>query len=97
MTVDLEQPTEIHSVTADFIQVVNPDVFIPEEVIISVSDDDRNFREVARMSHTVDKSAITDFKQFTWNGKEQARYVRYQARAGKTHGGWVFTDEIIIR
>ncbi len=97
VTVDLEQPTEIHSVTADFIQVVNPDVFIPEEVIISVSDDDRNFREVARMSHTVDKSAITDFKQFTWNGKEQARYVRYQARAGKTHGGWVFTDEIIIR
>lgn len=97
VTVDLEQPTEIHSVTADFIQVVNPDVFIPEEVIISVSDDGRNFREVARMSHTVDKSAITDFKQFTWNGKEQARYVRYQARSGKTHGGWVFTDEIIIR
>lgn len=26
----------------------------------------------------------------------RGRYVRYQARAGKEHGGWIFTDEIIV-
>lgn len=97
VTVDLEKDTEIHSIYADFIQVVGPEVFLPVEVIISVSSDGKTFSEMTRITHSVDKSQSVDFKQFGWQGNTHARYIRYQAVSGKEYGGWIFTDEIIVR
>ncbi len=37
VTIDLEEEDEIRSVCADFMQVVGPEIFLPAEVIISVS------------------------------------------------------------
>ncbi len=97
VTVDLGDSIDIHSIAADFMQVVGPEVFLPTEVIISVSDDGENFTELSRQTHEVVKSDAVVFKNYAWTGDAKARYVRYQARAGKAFGGWIFTDEIVVK
>lgn len=97
VTVDLNAVTDIHSISADFMQVVGPEVFLPVEVIISVSEDGENFTELSRQTHEVVKSDAVVFKNYAWTGDTKGRYVRYQARAGKEFGGWIFTDEIVVK
>lgn len=96
VTVDLEQLQSIHAVYADFMQVVNPEVFLPEEVIISVSTDGVHFEVLKKMNYTVDKDKPVCFQRFGWEGVASARYVRYQARSLRQVNGWIFTDEIVI-
>ena len=97
VTVDLGDSIDIHSIAADFMQVVGAEVFLPTEVIISVSVDGENFAELSRQTHEVVKTDAVVFKNYAWKGDAQGRYVRYQARAGKEFGGWVFTDEIVVK
>lgn len=97
VTIDMEAETEIHAVNADFMQVVGPQVFLPTEVVISVSSDGTSFTELKRITHEVAKSDVVAFLNYGWQGDTRARYVRYQARAGKDFGGWVFTDEIVVK
>ncbi|MCD8182767.1 MAG: family 20 glycosylhydrolase [Bacteroides sp.] len=97
VTIDLEADTELHSISAYFMQVVGPEVFLPAKVIISVSTDGTDFTELTRLIHEVVKSDVIVFRNYGWQGEAQARYIRYQARAGKAFGGWIFTDEIVVK
>lgn len=97
VTIDMGESTDLHLIGADFMQVVGPEVFLPVEVIISVSEDGENFTELSRQTHEVIKSDAVVFKNYAWNGNAKGRYVRYQARAGEEFGGWVFTDEIVVK
>ena len=97
VTIDMGESTDLHLIGADFMQVVGPEVFLPVEVIISVSEDGENFTELSRQTHEVVKSDAVVFKNYAWNGNAKGRYVRYQARAGEEFGGWVFTDEIVVK
>ena len=69
---------------------------MPTEVIISVSDDNETFTELTRIEHELVMDDALTFKNFGWQGETNARYVRYVARIGKK-GGWLFTDEIVIK
>ena len=96
VTIDMEKETPIHSVTAAFMQVVGAEVFLPETVIISISDDGINFTELQKQHFEVSKETPIVLRIF--HGREkQKRYVRYQAQAGSEFGGWIFTDEIIVK
>lgn len=97
VTIDMETETPIHSVTAAFMQVVGAEVFLPESVIISISDDGVNFTELKHQDFVVNKEEAIKFTDISWEGNAKGRYIRYQARAGKEFGGWVFTDEIIVK
>ena len=97
VTVDMENETTIHSVTAAFMQVVGAEVFLPASVVISVSDDGVNFTELKHQDFVVNKEEAIKFSDVSWEGTVKGRYVRYQARAGKELGGWIFTDEIIVK
>lgn len=97
VTIDLEAETAIHSVTAAFMQVVGAEVFLPASVVISISDDGVNFTELKRQNFEVDKNRAIRITDISWKGNAKGRYVRYQARAGKEFGGWIFTDEIIVK
>lgn len=97
VTVDLGTATDLRSIGADFMQVVGPEVFLPTEIVISVSEDGKNFTELSRQVHEVVKSDAVVFKNYAWTGQAKGRYVRYQARAGKEVGGWIFTDEIVVK
>lgn len=96
VTIDLEKETPIHSVTAAYMQVVGAEVFLPESVTISVSDDGVNFTPLYQQSSKVNKEDPIRFIDISWKGDTLCRYIRYQARAGKEYGGWIFTDEIIV-
>lgn len=96
VTIDLGEVTPITTVNADFMQICNPWIFMPTEVIISVSNDNETFTELTRIEHELVMDDALTFKNFGWQGETSARYVRYVARIGKK-GGWLFTDEIVIK
>lgn len=96
--VDLGEVKEISSIAAEFMQLSGPYVWLPREVIISISEDGNTFTEQARL-HT-DVPTTEDrlvFRTYEWDGKASARYVRYQALSNGIEGGWLFTDEIVIK
>lgn len=98
ITVDLGEMKEISSIAAEFMQLSGPYVWLPREVIISISEDGNTFTEQARL-HT-DVPTTEDrlvFRTYEWDGKASARYVRYQALSNGIEGGWLFTDEIVIK
>lgn len=97
VTIDMETVTPIHSVTAAFMQVTGAEVFLPESVTISVSDDGTNFTELEHRTFEVAKEIPIRFTDISWKGNATGRYIRYQAQAGKEFGGWIFTDEIIVK
>ena len=97
VTIDMEKETPIHSITAAFMQVVGAEVFLPETVVISISDDGINFTELQKQHFEVSKETPIRFTDISWQGEAKGRYVRYQAQAGSEFEGWIFTDEIIVK
>lgn len=97
LTIDLEKETPIKSVNADFMQICGPGVFMPKQVIVSVSNDGQEFTELAKVDHQVVKDDAVTFKTFGWEGEVNARYVRYQATIDRNFGGFLFVDEIVIK
>ena len=97
VTIDMEKETSIHSVTAAFMQVVGAEVFLPETVVISISDDGTHFTELRKQHFEVSKETPIRFTDISWQGEAKGRYIRYQAQAGSEFGGWIFTDEIIVK
>lgn len=94
VTIDLEKETDITYIGADFMQITGPGVWLPATVVISVSDDGENFRELTTIEHQQKNTSGLSFKTFAWEGNDKARYVRYVARSFE---GCLFTDEIIIK
>lgn len=80
VTIDMEKETPIHSITAAFMQVVGAEVFLPETVIISISDDGINFTELQKQHFEVSKETPIRFTDISWQGEAKGRYVRYQAQ-----------------
>lgn len=98
VTVDLGAVRPIRSVTADFLQCSSAWVWMPERVEIEVSDDGERFRPLSEIANTLspDELRLT-ILPFGWSGSDQARYIRYHAVSGGREGGWLFTDEIIVK
>ena len=98
VTVDLGSETAIREVNAEFLQLKGPYVWLPKQVIISASTDGENYETLATVGNDISPEVETlQFKTFGWEGNTTARYVRYQAQSNGIDGGWLFTDEIIIR
>ena len=98
VTIDLGEEKEITTVHADFMQMCIPDVWMPAEVTIALSNDNSNFNTVAEIKHDVVRDEELSFKNYGWKSDKavKTRYVRYTAKSGK-QGGWLFTDEIEIK
>ena len=97
-TIDLGEEKEISNVSADFMQMCIPDVWMPAEVTISLSSDNITYNTVATVNHNVVRDEELSFKNFGWKSETpvKARYIRYTAKSGK-QGGWLFTDEIEVK
>lgn len=94
VTVDMEEPTDITYIGAEFIQLCGPNVWFPEKVIISFSNAGVNFTELTKITTNLLRDNKVAFRTFSWAGNVRARYIRYQAF---NRWRFVFTDEIIIR
>lgn len=96
VTIDLGESKTVSSIAADFMQICNPEIFFPSEVIISVSEDNITFKELTNIKHPTVKDNVLSFKNFGWEGNCACRYIRYQAKPSD-FGGWLFTDEIVVK
>ena len=82
-------------------------IWMPAELVLFVSDDGIDFREVARLGHDVaDDLYDTVRRDITTELSDvEGRYVRLFARnygtipdlhPGRGHGGFIFVDEIFV-
>lgn len=94
--IDLEKEQTIKSVAADFMQLCEPGIYLPAEVEISISTDSSTFENIAHITHNVVRDDSLSFKNYGWEGEANARYIRYRAMRGK-QGGFMFTDEIVVK
>ena len=98
VTIDLGSETAIQEVSAEFLQLKGPYVWLPKQVTISASTDGKEYKPLATVDNDISPDIDTlQFKTFGWQGNTQARYVRYQAQSNGIAGGWLFTDEIVIK
>lgn len=97
VVIDLGEVTEVKSVSADFMQACGPEIFFPSAFIVSLSLDGENFTEVGRDEVVSAKTEQPDVRTYAWEGEARnAKYVRVQALPSD-FGGWVFTDEIVVK
>ncbi len=94
--IDMEQMTTIHSISADFMQICGPGVYMPCLVEIAISEDGENYTKIADIEHEIVVDELPSFKAFGWEGEARARYIRYKAHRSK-YSGFLFVDEIIVK
>jgi len=106
--IDLQQPTEISSVRAGFLQQISAWIFMPQQVKFQVSNDGRQFVDLAVVDNPIPERETNPIRyEFKWQGK--ARTVRYLKVVAKNRGtcpdwhkgaggkAWLFADEIVVK
>ncbi len=93
--IDLEEQKQLSEIYATFMQICQPDVWMPEHVEIYAGDDPDNLTLLNRIDLERKPDTEVSFRNFGWTGSVSARYVRYRATAPS--GGVLFTDEIIVK
>lgn len=93
--VDMEEITDIHSVSIRFMQLIGPGVFQPGEVELLTSEDGEHFTSRGVIPTTIsNKDKELSFEEYAFNGEWKARYI--QVKATEANGGFIFADEIVI-
>ncbi len=105
--IDLTKPTLIKKLSAGFLNDPNVWIFLPREVIFSVSDDGKNFKRVADIINDIPVTNTENLvKRFAAEIEiTSARYLKINAKNigvcppwHKGAGGkaWMFADEVTI-
>ncbi|HLU87906.1 MAG TPA: discoidin domain-containing protein, partial [Taishania sp.] len=95
--IDFERREEISSIAMNFIQTRRQRVFYPEKLIISVSDNGKNYREIGvvkNQSAKADSSSQNQKFELKLAKPIMARYI--QVKAAISDDKFILTDEIII-
>ncbi len=96
VVIDMGETTHIESISADFMQICGPGVFMPCLVEIGISNDGLEWEVIAEIEHEVILDELPSFKSFGWTGSIDTRYIRYKAHRSK-YTGFLFVDEIVVR
>ncbi len=95
--IDFERREEINSVAMNFMQVVGPGIFFPNEFTVLISDNGKNYRELGVVYNQEGiRDPLLKFQKFEIKLPKpvMARYV--QIKATNKMKGFIFTDEIVI-
>ena len=106
-TVDLGEERSVRRAGASFLQDVRSWIWMPAEVVVSVSSDGGAFREVARLTSGVpaDRYGVVRREIAAGLMAVEARFVRIHARSygtipdwhpGRGDGAFIFVDELLI-
>jgi len=97
VVVDLQREQTVEEFTVSFLQSVGVEIFLPSDLQVSLSTDARTWQPVAHSRVTPDArpDCVVTYELGTTRGK-MARYVRLQAKPD-ARGGWLFTDEFIVK
>jgi len=107
IVIDLQQATEIHTISAGSLQSAGSYIFLPKKVEFYISDDGIRFNKIAEVLNDVNAlSADKQLKEFTATFNPiSAKYVKVVAqnlgKCPKGHIGegkpaWLFLDEIMV-
>lgn len=98
VTMDLETITDIHHISAEFMQFKKAGIYLPGSIEIYLSDDGTNFEKIDNIINEVNPHADELFyKKLVWEGKVKSRYIRYVAKPSPIANEWIFTDEIEVK
>ena len=96
--VDLEKSQPIQQLSIDFMQLRGPGVFLPQKVSFLISNDGKEYTLLKTITTTL---PITDeqltIQTYDWTGSCEAHYVRVQADINPEAGGFLFTDEFVVK
>jgi len=103
-TIDLGQPTQLHTIDARFLQQAEALILLPRSVTFETSSDGKTWTTLQTTPITVDPDNMrTSTRDIAWSAQApvMARYLRVVA----THYGqqingiepWIFSDEIIVK
>ena len=101
LTLDLEQATEVREVRIGAMDAQASGIYFPVEFIVSLSNDGKNYREVATHNEPCVVRGIATLKDFVLKfSPTEARYIELTLKNVKTppKGGdaWLFIDEILV-
>ena len=96
VTIDLGKVKSFSSVSADFMQSYGAWVFLPSDYEISLSSDGENYKKVYSGNSKINRDLQFGFRKLECKGSMKARYIRFKARTTED-GGWLFTDEIVVK
>jgi len=95
--IDMGEVTDLHKVSARFLQLTGPWVFQPGDVEILTSEDGVQFTSQGNVATTVpDTDRKLAFQEYVFYGNWKGRYVQVKANNVHPNGGFIFTDEIVI-
>jgi hexosaminidase len=88
--------TDIHKVSARFMQLIWPQVFQPGQVELFTSNDGINFTAQGIVPTTIpNDDKDLSFQEYAFHGNWETRYIRLIAKEANG-GSFIFTDEIVI-
>lgn len=103
--IDMGDRETINSVEGSFLQSVGTWVYLPTEMVVSMSDDMKTWKEAGRATHSIDPRTTQVVRHtFRVDPKTDARYIRIIGVNKETEKGlpgegtinWIFADEIFI-
>lgn len=95
VVIDLGESKTVKEVRADFMQYADDRVVLPGKIVISCSEDGKNYTELLSLDNPYDVYKYL-YRTYGWKGAERkVRYVRLQASPA-LEGGSVFCDEVEI-
>ena len=93
--VDMGEVTDLHNVSARFMQLIGPGVFQPGDVELLTSEDGEQFTSRGLVPTNISNTdRALSFQEYLFEGQWKARYVRLVAR--RANPGFIFTDEVVI-
>ncbi|MEA3478709.1 MAG: sulfatase [Bacteroidota bacterium] len=105
--IDLEKPMDIQQIEVRCLQKESAWIFLPQKVIIQVSEDGKNYDDVTEITQSIHSSFGMDkIVGFAASGiKYPVRYIKITAinqgtcppgHQGEGQPAWLFVDEIVI-
>ncbi|MBL7978114.1 MAG: discoidin domain-containing protein [Bacteroidetes Order II. Incertae sedis bacterium] len=104
--IDLGAEQLIQSVTMHFFKDEASWIFLPRQVVFSISEDGQHFRELPGLSHLQDgESGVASSVPFQLDVQSRTRYIRVRAanigtcppgHPGEGEKAWIFADEIEV-
>ncbi len=106
--IDLTKPTPLKDLSIGFLNDPNVWIFLPSEVVFSISDDGKNFKRVADIVNDIPSSNTEQMiKRFSAKvDVNSARYLKVMAKnigtcppwhKGAGEKAWIFADELIVQ
>ncbi len=95
--IDMGEVHNLNSISAKFMQITGPGVYMPDYLEVSISLDGKNYNTIDRDNNNIskDEKELT-FKTFKCSlNNSKARYIKVVA--GNKQNAFIFTDEIVVQ